>query len=553
MSLIKNPIQMLEHWENIFPDQVYLRQSSGDGWGEYTWKSVANKVRTLATYILSKEYTPGSNIAIWATNSVDWIITDLAIMLSGHVSVPLYPAQDLKTAQYILSHSEPKLAFLGQFNHSSCVDTIFPEHVETIGIHGCTVNTDRSITEIIHSTSPLKKFNEIDLDNVATIIYSSGTSGSPKGVMLTFRAISQTQGIIQEGYKRRLCAKPGDKREHVISYLPMSHAAERSMVLIASLYLNSCISISAGLESFSQEMRDVRPTFFGAVPRIWYKFMQGIEAYFTETGESLDTNEARHKARCMLGLDRVENVVTGSAPVSPSVHKWYENIGIYLRESYGMSETFAYATLWSHEKSPIPACVGVPLKGIELKINKGNEILIKSPVMMRGYYKDPEQTAATLIDGWYYTGDLGRLDENGNLWLNGRVGSVFKTSKGKFVNPEPIEKKLLKELKVEHICVFGHGLAQPVAVACIAEVEHASSNKTLQAEIIKSLEKVNDTLPVYEKIEGMWLTCQAWSVDSGELTPTLKIKRSFIESKYSSKFDANSDHVFLDLRKESVS
>ena len=532
MSEIRTPVEMLAHWSSKFPDQTYLRQSHGDFWKDYSWSDVSNRVVKLASYISSRGFPNKSRIALWSSNSVDWVISDLAIMMAGHISVPIYPAQDFETAEYILNHSDPVMILTGSFEQSGRFSELIDKNIESIAIHGCEVECDLNIEQIYEAEFSAGSFPSIEPDDTYTIIYSSGTSGKPKGVILTFRAVSSILPILTESYDRPVCEEEGDERERVISYLPMSHAAERSLILIASLYLNSCVSISAGLEHFAREIVEVKPTMFGAVPRIWYKFMTSIKEYFDAQGKTISSEEDKELVRQLLGLDKARTIVTGSAPVSPAIHEWYANVGLHLKESYGSTETFAYGTLWSSEDAPVSACLGMAVPGVEVKLDDSAEILIKSPVLMSGYYRDEERTAEALRDGWYLTGDLGEIDKEGNLWLTGRVGSIFKTSKGKFINPERIEHEFQKASVVDQVMVFGHGLTQPVAVANITESFADKRDSEVKAYFESALSELNNSLPPYERLSSLLLVRTPWSVDAGELTPTLKIKRSVIQKKY---------------------
>ena len=347
-------------------------------------------------------------------------------------------------------------------------------------------------------------------------------------------------------FQRSICTSEGDDRERLISYLPLSHAAERSHVEMSSLYLNSCVSISAGLEHYSGEMHDVRPTFFGAVPRIWYKFKEGIEAALKSQGKSIETDADRAMVRQMLGLDQSLMNITGSAPISPAVHKWYLDIGLNLRESYGMTETFANGSFWYWDEASIPGCVGKPATGVEMKLDEKGEIHFRTPSLMKGYFKNKEVTDEVLHDGWYATGDQGRLDENGNLWITGRVGSIFKTSKGKFIHPERIEQEVLKIPLVEQVIVFGHGLAQPVAVISVTEEARGSSDNDLREQFENAIGDLNSELPAYERISALLLVRNTWSIEGGELTPTLKIKRKVLEAMYAPRLGDGIEGVLID-------
>ena len=202
MSEIRMPLEMLEHWNQTFPDQIYLRQSTGSDWVEYSWREVSDRVHRIACFLKEQDYPSGSNIAVWSTNSADWFLVDLAIMMAGHVTVPVYPAQDAETAKYILRHSESRLLFAGSFQNAEELTEILPREVKTVGLRGVTVQTDTTLDSIIDTYSPGTDFEPRKLDDVATIIYSSGTSGQPKGVMHTFRSVSQAGALIAETYKR---------------------------------------------------------------------------------------------------------------------------------------------------------------------------------------------------------------------------------------------------------------------------------------------------------------------------------------------------------------
>ncbi|BFM14528.1 AMP-binding protein [Maricurvus nonylphenolicus] len=546
MTAIKTPLQMLEHWAATFPDQVYLRQSTGSDWIDYSWSQVADRVKRLATYIVKKEYPAGSRIAIWSSNSADWFIADLAIMLSGNISVPVYPAQDLETAGYILKHAEPKMLFAGQFEQAANLREVLPEQTDTVAIRGATSECDVSLEVIIAETASQRAFPQPALDDVCTIIYSSGTSGNPKGVMHSYRSVSETAPLLAATYGRPKYEAEGDERESAISYLPLSHAAERSLLEITSLYLNSRVSISAGLEFFAKEIHDTQPTFFGAVPRIWHKFKEGVEAALAAQGKSIETDADRLMVREMLGLGQTKTCITGSAPVAAALHQWYAAIGLQLRESYSSTETFAHGTYWNSDDPAIPGCVGKPCLGVEVKLDENNEILFKSPSLMKGYYKEPEKTAEVIKDGWYASGDLGRMDENGNLWITGRVGSIFKTSKGKFINPEKLEREIYKLPSVDQACVFGHGMAQPVAVVNVAESAAGKTDDEIKAYFTEELGKLNDALPAHERMSALLVERKAWTVDGGVLTPTLKIKRKALEGAYRAKLGDSVSGVIVE-------
>jgi long-chain acyl-CoA synthetase len=269
---VKTPLEMFYHWERETPDQVYLRQPRNLEWQEYTWAQVADQVRRIAAFLKSKDYPAGSRIAIWSSNNKDWPIVDLAIMLSGHISVPIYPGQDTGSANYIFNHSEAKLVFAGQFDQAAKVEDALVDGMETVGIHGCTIDSDTTLEAILAEFQPFSESPMPDPEDVFTIIYTSGTTGNPKGVMHMY----QNPGYVVPGLVKSFRMDQGENR--LFSFLPMSHAAERIVVEMTSLYANAPISFSEGLATFGDEIRSVQPTLFFAVPRLWVKFKEGIDA-----------------------------------------------------------------------------------------------------------------------------------------------------------------------------------------------------------------------------------------------------------------------------------
>jgi long-chain acyl-CoA synthetase len=271
-TTVKSPIEMLYQWEQETPDQVFLRQPSKLKWREYTWSEVADQVRRIAAFLRSKDYEPGSRIAIWSANSKDWPICDLAIMLAGHISVPIYPGQDTGSANYILNHSEARLVFAGDFDQAAHVQDALTDGMETVAMLGCSFECDTSLEAIANEYPPYPDSPIPNPEDVFTIIYTSGTTGNPKGVM----HMHQTPGYVVPGLTDAFRMSEGDTR--LFSFLPMSHAAERIIVGMSSLYKNASISFSEGLATFGDEIRSVQPTFFFAVPRLWVKFKEGIDA-----------------------------------------------------------------------------------------------------------------------------------------------------------------------------------------------------------------------------------------------------------------------------------
>lgn len=523
---VATPLDMFYHWERETPDKIYLRQPRQLQWSEYTWAQVADRVRRIASFLKSRNYPAGSRIAIWSANSMDWPIVDLAIMLSGHISVPLYPGQDTDSANYILNHSEATLVFCGNFDQHARADEAIPEGLYRVAMLGCQCPADLSLEQILEDYAPFTESPVPDPEDIFTIIYTSGTTGNPKGVMHMY----QTPGHVVPGMVKafRLDQEPND----FFSFLPMSHAAERIVVEMCSLYANATISFSEGLETFGDEIRSVQPTLFFAVPRLWVKFKAGIDAKIPPEAQANLSPEQKAGIAHALGLSRARFILTGSAPCPKDVQDWFLSMGIALRDGYGMTENFIHGIAWLQDDQPVSGCVGQPMDdSIQVRVSDAGEIQFKSKGLMKGYYLNPEKTAEVFDDGWYCTGDSGRFDENGNLWVTGRVSEVFKTSKGKFIVPMKLESKFGRNPNLAQFCCLGHGLDQPVVLTTLSEVGLQRDRADLASELEALLDEVNDEVPSYERIGHLFVTNE-WTIENALLTPTMKLKRKQIEDQY---------------------
>lgn len=529
---VKTPLEMFYHWEQTTPDWTYLRQAKDGDWVEYTWSDVGDRVRRLATFLRKQGFEPGSRIALFASNCADWFVVDLAIMLCGYVSVPLYPGQDPKSGAYILEHSGAKMLFLGGVDCAPQIaDGSFAIDIPTVAILGCKNECDYQLEDIIANNDPHTESPTVDPDDLMTIIYTSGTTGNPKGVMHLHRTPGHVVPEMINTFT--MASREGeDDRERYFSFLPLSHAAERIVVEMGSFYSNPTVSFSAGLETFATEMQSVQPTLFFAVPRLWTKFKAAIDAKVPPEAQAGFGDEEKAFVRQMLGLDKAKFIITGSAPTPRDIQQWFIDMGIYLRDGYGMTENFIDGCCWGYPGAPTPGCVGQPMGGAEFKLTDAGEICFRSKGLMKGYYKNPEKTAEVLIDGWYHTGDSGRIDEDGNLWVTGRISEVFKTTKGKFVKPTAIENHFGAIEELGQLMVFGHGFDQPMLLCNLSEIGQTKDRETLTGILQAGLEKINGELAAYEKVGAIIVTKDEWQIENALLTPTMKLKRKAIEDHY---------------------
>ncbi|MEH6581745.1 MAG: AMP-binding protein [Halioglobus sp.] len=539
MEPIKTPLEMFYRWESEVPEQVFLRQSLGaDGWLEFTWAQVSDRVRRLAAFINSLGLAKGSNIALWSSNTADWPVVDLAIQLSGHVSVPLYPGQDCDSARYILTHAEAQLIFLGEFDQHQHAADVLPADVPTVAIRGCEVDCDYAIEAVLADTEPFTGLPIPDADSLMTIVYSSGTTGHPKGVMLNYGTPRAGTTLLDRWLDTAGADFTGE-RGRLFSFLPMSHIAERCIVELAGIYCNASISFSAGLDTFAEELRSVQPTQFFAVPRLWAKFKAGVDALIPPEAQAGLGDTEKQFIRQQLGLESARCIISAAAPIPHDIHQWYLDMGIQLREAYGMSETCGLGTFWQSDDTPVPGTVGTPVADVEMKITEQGEVLFKTSAMMAGYYKNPEKTAEVIVDGWYHTGDRGHVEDDGLLRITGRIGEIFKTTKGKFIHPAKIENEFGVISELGQLMIFGHGKDQPLLLTNLSEFGLSRSREEIQTLLEQGLATINAELPPHERVAQVFVCGNEWTIDSALLTPTMKIKRRVVEEHYQDWVEQN--------------
>jgi len=537
-------LQRLYHWEKTCPDKVALTQPIGGGEvREYTWRRLMDESRRMASHLQSLGFEPGSKIALLAKNSAHWLMADFAIWMAGYVSVPLYPTLTASTVRQILEHSEARLLFVGKLDAWEAMRAGIPDGMPCICLPLSPATELASWDDIVSRTVPLAGAPVRDADELATIMYTSGTTGVPKGVMHSFATFAwSSQAVV-----RRIGVQHDGR---VLSYLPLAHVAERTVVEHGLLASNLHVFFADSLETFADDIRRARPTIFFSVPRLWVKFQQGVLAKMP--AEKLDRLLripvvrglfARRILRA-LGLDQCKFAAGGAAPMPPELLRWYRRLGLRLSEVYGMTENcgVSHATL---PDLPRPGTVGPPYDGIRCRIDPSSgEVQVLSGGNMLGYYRDPEQTRRTMTDdGWLRTGDKGEIDAEGNLRIVGRVKDLFKTGKGKYVAPAPIEDRLVNHTAVEACCVTGANLGQPLALLMLnAEALRISGDPERRSELTESLAShlaaVNAGLDPHERLDCLVVVSEAWTVDNDLVTPTLKVKRNRIEDIYARHYES---------------
>ncbi|MEY3446713.1 MAG: hypothetical protein RIR45_1468, partial [Pseudomonadota bacterium] len=529
-------LQCFFRWERERADKVFMTQPLGGGAvQDITWGQAGNEARRMATWITAQNWPAGSKIAILGKNSAHWILADLAIWMAGHVSVPIYPTFNGDALRFILDHSESKACFVGKLDDVSALKDGIPAGTPLITLPlSPAIAGALSWDKLVADNKPLAGTPQRAGDEMATIIYTSGTTGNPKGVMQSFTSMAWA---LSSGAKRVVF----NSDERMLSYLPLAHVAERILVEQGVLRYGGHVFFAESLDTFVADMNRARPTVFFSVPRLWVKFQQGVHAKMPPKklkrlmGIPILGGIVRRKLLKGLGLDQCRLAVGGAAPMPPDLLRWYRDLGLDLIEGYGMTENCAI----SHATVPgtfRPGTVGPPYAGVESRIDSvTGEIQMRCPAVMMGYFKDPEQTAATMTpDGWLRTGDKGVVDKDGCLRITGRVKDIFKTSKGKYVAPAPIEDMLVTHPDVEACAVTGANFAQPLGIVMLSpdavlRVAAPDARAALMASLGEHLKSVNQRLEAHEQLDCLAVIATTWTPENGLVTPTFKVKRPKIE------------------------
>jgi long-chain acyl-CoA synthetase len=523
--------------------KVFLTQPVGGGQViDYSWAEVMDQARRMAAHLQAQGFEPGARIAILSKNCAHFIMAELAIWMAGGTTVAIFPTESADTVGYVLRHSEASLLFVGKLDTWERQQPGVPADLPRIAFP---LAPDSARAEypgwddLVARTEPLGGRPQRAGDDLAMLIYTSGSTGTPKGVMSSFEAFTRAaEGIVGD-----LRSRIGEGTEgRLLSYLPLAHSFERSWVEGSSLVDGRTrVYFAETLDTFLQDLRRARPTMFISVPRLWLKFQQGV---FTKMPpDKLDRllsipivrRLVAKKVLKGLGLECVVQAGSGSAPLPADLIRWYRRLGLRLFEGYGMTEDNSYSHT-SNEQFSEPGYVGVPMPGVEAKISDAGEILVKSPGKFSGYYKQPELTAECFTeDGFFRTGDLGEQRPDGMLKITGRAKELFKTAKGKYVAPAPIENRLNMHPMVEMAMVSGVG--QPAAYGLLVLEENLRAKQhepavraEVEGELGRLLGEINSQVADYEQLCMLVVAREPWTIENGCLTPTMKLKRARVEA-----------------------
>lgn len=528
----KLPLEMLYHWERQCPDRIYLRQTINREYVDFTWGEVAEEARRMVTALRHLGLVAGDKVALLSKNCAQWFIADLAMQMGQYVSVPIYPTANVDTIEYVLRHSEAKAIFVGKLDDWKSQEAGVPADLLRIAFPYDTMPASHQWDDLLEAHEPIPDSPVQAPDALLSLVYTSGSTGKPKGAMLSVERYAwsceklvETVGLTQA--------------DRGFSYLPLAHITERVYIYGGSLFGGATIAFPESLDTFIEDVKRCRPTVFISVPRLWAMFRIKILEKLPQ--KKLDlllkiplvSSLIKSKLQKGLGLDQARVLGCGSAPVSPALLEWYLSIGLNVTEAWGMTENHAYSTINYPFRADKIGTVGKAGLGVTIKISDEGEILCRCEGMMLGYYKDPEHsTEAIDADGWLHTGDMGKLDREGYLTITGRMKDVFKTAKGKYVAPVPIEGLLGQESIIEQLCVIGYGMPQPIALVQLAESAMKGDRGAVEAQLEAARNRVNDQLEAHAKLRGILVVKTPWNIENGVLTPTMKIRRHLLEQKY---------------------
>lgn len=534
------PLDQIYRNERERASSLLFTQPAPNGLLEWDWAAAVEESRKAASWLIAQGWPAQSRIAILSRNCAWWIMADFAIWMAGHISVPIFPSLSDSSVAAILEHSQPVACFVGGCDHPPrprsagsnplkliALPTAPPEFASSAGVAGWSA--------ILASSQPISSNPVRGARDVATVIYTSGTMGEPKGVMQSFESLA----MMAESMRPALYGGSGEDR--ILSYLPLAHIAERAIVEANLLYQPMHIFFTAGQATFLEDLMRARPTIFFTVPRLLERFRQGVHEKISERALSLLLpiplvgTLLRRRILAGLGLDRTRVAASGSAPLPVETLHWYRRLGLNLIEGYGMTETgITHANLPGKLRA---GYVGNASTCADTRISLTGEVEIKGPMNMEGYYRNPELTRASFTsDGYFKTGDRGEIDAEGRLRIVGRLKEEFKTGKGKYVVPAPIENEMNLSGLFDAVCVLGEGLAGPFAAVVVAAEGRKKTQAELEPTLVAELDRVNSKLERHEQLRFLVIVPRPWTVENGFLTPALKVRRVRVEREYAPHF-----------------
>ena len=519
----------IENWAVECPDKLWLQDREGDNFTEWNWAQAYSEIQAAAAWLEQNISGSAANIGILSRNRAHWVLADQAIIASGHVTIPMFTTLPPDTASYVMDFTDMKTLIVGESENWESIKSVLPEGIQIIALPGVDPDTPHtSWNDLLEQCAGQTAEYQQSPDDLISIVFTSGTTGLPKGVM-------QDHNSFVLPIQRFLFAFELGESLRFLSYLPLSHIAERQLVGGASMINCGTVSFNESMSTLVRDLGATRPTFFFGPPRVWEQIQQMIIGRF-DSQEALDKaleadRDGTGKAiRETLGLDQAIYLLTAAAPTPPALIEWFGKLGLTLMEGFGQTE--AMGLIANSQDARKIGSIGRAIGEVEIHISEEGELQVRAIGISPGYYKDPEKTAETFVNGWVYTGDKAYVDDDGFIFLTGRVKDYFKTIQGKFVAPPPIEASFSDNVHTEQQCLLGRGYSKTVMVCVLSAIAQERDQVEIEQDLRKIVESVNDDVEKHARMGALIISADPWSIDNGMLTPTLKIRREQVEKAF---------------------
>lgn len=520
--------EQTRYWAKTQPDQIWMRDLVESGSTDYLWGKTVAEIDRVAAW-LESEFGHGERMALLSKNRAHWVMADLAIIHSGNVAVPLFTTHAKATAEYILSFTETRVLFLGQTENWQSVKQVLPAGCVLVTLPGVECDLPHTQWEHIVGQAPADHPNhQPEADDIVSLVFTSGTTGLPKGVIQTHATNLIPMRRCQYLFTQR-------DQPRWFSYLPLSHIAERQIVEFSSVNTGGEIWFNESLETLARDLPRCRPHIFFGPPRVWEQLRQSVTAKLggaeaLETALANDQKSVQALVTGALGLDQVEYCLTAAAPTPPPLIQWWDEVGVKLCEGFGQTE--AMGLIITDPQDRRIGSIGKPAGEVKVKVGDDGEMLIKAAGCTPGYFNRPEKTAELWQNGWLHTGDKIRIDEDGFIFITGRVKDYFKTIQGKFVAPPPIEGLFADNPHSEQQCLLGRGYSKTVMISVLNEPARLLAREDVETAALATVNAINDQIDKHARIGAVIFSSDPWTIENEILTPTMKIRREQIENKF---------------------
>jgi long-chain acyl-CoA synthetase len=522
----------LNHWNTETPDKTWLREHAGENVRDWTWSECHAEINALAAWEETFFDGTGHCVGLLSKNGSHWYFADYGTIAAGNVVIPMFTTLPRETADYVMSFTEMKLLFIGETENWEQVREVLPEGITLVCLPGVEVEEEHLRWEdIVAPHRGGMPGYQCQPDDLVSLVFTSGTTGVPKGVMQTHASNIIPITRFSDAFNMDIGAR-------FFSYLPLSHIAERQIVEGSSLVNCGEVHFNENLGTLLRDLPECRPHVMFGPPRVWEQLQQGIIAQFgsqeaVDAALNADAEGVGKLVREKLGLDEAVYLLTAAAPTPPALIDWYERFGIILMEGFGQTECMG--PIVSSAESRRVGSIGKAMPGVEIRISEEGELQVKADGCSPGYYKMPEKTAETFVDGWVYTGDKVRMDEDGFYYITGRVKDYFKTIQGKFVAPTPIENIFSENPYTEQICLLGRGYSKTVMTCVLSALAQELPREVVETTLRERVDAVNNEVDKHARIGAVVVSIEPWSIENGVLTPTMKIRRERIEGLFGAR------------------